>query len=602
MSSLFKKVFVLLTVFCACGEKEPEPDDKEQGGEIEDGSGDENPGGEEQGKEEFSKEITPENINKWLDSLYKDLVVDKDIEIVEEFLDTGLELFSEIEHKKYINTKGEYTAPVVDTPSSILYFYYIDGVEYEYELNITIMGYSNPIDATEMWINSQMTELISYDYKFPTKCELYGTDIKWSCQGTEIVEGNLITLKGVEFEQVITFDYVVTDGDKEASKTLSIYVSALNDAQKAKAVFDLIKDKYAAMEITEDIKFETIDDLYKARISWKSWAEHIVTSNGKYIAPLQSQKIKFQVIVKMNKESYAGDIVTNVKGLDPETTWEKVEAFLEKINIKEVKNQKYNLYGWEEGYTTIPTRNYGYLPFYKNEDLKVTVDILPDGSPLKPSRNRVATKYITVHNTGMGHPTATAKGLNDYIHTTDRVASWHFAVDDYEAYQHLGLKEVGWHAGDGSHTEYWFDGAWYIGGGNNLSVGLENCVYYGCDYNMVMRNNAKLVSKLLVEFNLTTSDIRQHFDFSGKDCPQVLRQAGRWAEQLELIEMEYYGRTALKGVDFEWESLTPEIMDDYGRVYDTRPTDSVEVGYKVKVTVNGETKEFTYTSTLNKLK
>ena len=223
---------------------------------------------------------------------------------------------------------------------------------------------------------------------------------------------------------------------------------------------------------------------------------------------------------------------------------------LERINVKNVKNQSFYLYGCEEGYYQVKTTNYGYLPFYRNDELKVTEDILPDDSPLKANRMRTSTNYVTIHNTGMAHPTATAYGLNEYIHTTDRVASWHFSVDDKEAYQELKLGEVGWHAGDGSryYGQYWESGGvWCIGGGNNNSVGLETCVYSGVDYNMVMRNTAKLVAKLLVQYNLSTSLVRQHYDFSGKDCPQVLRQSGRWAELLELIELEYYARTELKG-------------------------------------------------------
>ena len=86
-----------------------------------------------------------------------------------------------------------------------------------------------------------------------------------------------------------------------------------------------------------------------------------------------------------------------------------------------------------------------------------------------------------------------------------------------------------------------------------------------------------------------------------KDCPQVLRQSGRWAEQLELIELEYYARTELKGVQFEWKSLTPDIMDDLGRVSDDRPKSVVVVSYEVKVSYNGEEKTYTFSSSLNKL-
>ena len=138
-------------------------------------------------------------------------------------------------------------------------------------------------------------------------------------------------------------------------------------------------------------------------------------------------------------------------------------------------------------------------------------------------------------------------------------------------------------------------------GGNLNSVGIETCVNVGSNYINTMRNTAYIVGQLIEKFDLTVNSVKQHNYFSGKDCPQVLRQSGRWAEQLQLIELEYYARTQLKGVQFTWKSLNPEIMDDLGRVSATRPAQAVQVGYEVTVKYNGETKTYTYSSTLNKL-
>ena len=285
--------------------------------------------------------------------------------------------------------------------------------------------------------------------------------------------------------------------------------------------------------------------------------------------------------------------------------WEKIEYFINRIHKDEIKTQRFNLYGCEEGYYTVPTKNIGYLPFYTKDEIKINVDYLPNGTNLKPDRLRTSTYYITLHNTGMAHPTATAKGLNDYIHSTDRQASWHYAIDDHEAYNHVPIDEVTWHAGDGSHGvgEIWYSESYRfygIGGGNNNSVSIEMCVYSGCDFNWVMRNTAKQVSWLLVKYHLNPSRIRQHYDYSGKDCPQVLRQSGRWPEMLELINIEYFARTELSDVTFVWKSLNPEIMDDTGTVINNPGVDT-EISYQVEVTYNGETKVYTFTSLLKKI-
>ena len=116
-----------------------------------------------------------------------------------------------------------------------------------------------------------------------------------------------------------------------------------------------------------------------------------------------------------------------------------------------------------------------------------------------------------------------------------------------------------------------------------------------------MRRLAKLAAMLLIEYDLGINDVKQHYDFSGKDCPQVIRQSQRWNELLELIRLEYFAQTELKDVSFEWISLNPEIMDNEGTVIN-HPGEETEISYKVKVTYNGETKEYTFNSKLLELK
>ncbi len=277
-----------------------------------------------------------------------------------------------------------------------------------------------------------------------------------------------------------------------------------------------------------------------------------------------------------------------------------VKYFLDKICKPIIHTYKFNLYGFEDGYEKVEAFNFGYLPFYSEKELKITVDILDDNSPLKANEMRKSTNYVTIHNTGMAHPSATAKGLNEYIHTTTRVASWHFSVDDNEAYQELKVDEVGWHAGDGSHKfgDRYFNktyNSWCIGGGNENSVAIEMCEYKGCNFNKVMRNTAKLVSDLLIKYDLTPACVRQHNDFSGKNCPQVIREANRWEEMLELIDIEYLKKTLLKDYTFEFVSLNKDIMDDNGNVLNSSK-DNRKINYKVIVKYGNESLSIDYKS------
>ncbi len=44
------------------------------------------------------------------------------------------------------------------------------------------------------------------------------------------------------------------------------------------------------------------------------------------------------------------------------------------------------------------------------------------------------------------------------------------------------------------------------------------------------------------EYKIPASRVRQHFDFSGKDCPEIIRAQGRMEEFISLAES--YARQA----------------------------------------------------------
>ncbi len=284
--------------------------------------------------------------------------------------------------------------------------------------------------------------------------------------------------------------------------------------------------------------------------------------------------------------------------------FKKVEFFLNEIHKDEIVNYPFYLFGYEEGYERVESYNNGYLPFYMAKDLKVTQHFLPLENTLnRPNLKRKETEYIVIHDTGMAAPSATAKGLDYYQHTATRQASWHFSVDDYEAYQELPLDEVAWHAGDGDtcYPETWLnEKGFHLGGGNHSGIGIETCIYQGVDFNRVMRNVAKLTAQLLIKYNLSTNAVKQHNDFSGKNCPQTIRTADRWDEFMELVNLEYYKSTKLTDVEFEFISLNPEYLDNEGYVI-KHPKNDMVVAYEVEASYKGEIRRYRYKTKIKKL-
>lgn len=167
--------------------------------------------------------------------------------------------------------------------------------------------------------------------------------------------------------------------------------------------------------------------------------------------------------------------------------------------------------------------------------MKIIEDIIPQkGGKVRPGEVRTK-KFITIHETGNFSKGANAKNHSIYLKNlaiaNTTYVSWHYTVDDTCAYHHIPDDEIAWHAGDGRKE----------GGGNMASIGIEICVNPDGDFNKSMDNAAWLTAKLLKENNLTINAVKQHHDFSGKNCPQTIREKGLWNSFLTTVKKYYTG-------------------------------------------------------------
>jgi N-acetylmuramoyl-L-alanine amidase CwlA len=141
---------------------------------------------------------------------------------------------------------------------------------------------------------------------------------------------------------------------------------------------------------------------------------------------------------------------------------------------------------------------------------KVIVDILPKGKVIP--NVLMVNNFITIHNTGnIGAP---AKNNHNYMKNCnkhgERIASWHFTVDDKEIYQAAPANMRCYHAGTSR--------------GNNTSIGIEICQFNDKERQRKAYMNAiELVKILMKYYNLSADKVRQHYEWSKKDCPQWLR-------------------------------------------------------------------------------
>lgn len=155
--------------------------------------------------------------------------------------------------------------------------------------------------------------------------------------------------------------------------------------------------------------------------------------------------------------------------------------------------------------------------------LGIIIDLLPPGFHTRPGTRLVPTS-LTIHNTDNPNRGAGAEAHNRYIrspHAVAREVSWHFTVDDRSIYQHLPLNEVGWHAGRGNAT----------------SLGIEICMNSDMNVPAAYERAAELCAYLIVHLRLAyPGGLVQHHDWTGKNCPSVLRaDRNRWPAFVNLV-------------------------------------------------------------------
>lgn len=163
----------------------------------------------------------------------------------------------------------------------------------------------------------------------------------------------------------------------------------------------------------------------------------------------------------------------------------------------------------------------------------VSNDLRTAGSAV-PGRALASIGYVTIHNTGLVDVKANNFHRSLKTQNSDangRQASWHFTVDDIEIYQEVKANWETWHAGNST--------------GNKNSISIETCMWSNKEkQRLTYENAAALTAKLLKHYGLGVDKVRQHYDWSGKNCPEYLR-AGKhgynWSWFMERVKAHYNG-------------------------------------------------------------
>lgn len=141
-------------------------------------------------------------------------------------------------------------------------------------------------------------------------------------------------------------------------------------------------------------------------------------------------------------------------------------------------------------------------------EVKYEVDHIPVGK--KRTGRSMNPTTLTIHSTGNAN--STARGERGWLTNPDNTSStgFHIVVDENRAIEVIPFDETAYHAGDGGS-----------GPGNTTSIGLEICE--PGDRLKTLENAAYLAAKILNDYGWGTDKLRQHYDWSRKNCPQILR-------------------------------------------------------------------------------
>jgi len=194
---------------------------------------------------------------------------------------------------------------------------------------------------------------------------------------------------------------------------------------------------------------------------------------------------------------------------------------------------------------------------------------VPDGLQTNTNKDMTAINFITIHNTGNYAAGATAKMHAEYQYNGagGREASWHYTVDADEIWQSFDDRRMCWHAGDGK------------GPGNVSSIGIEICVNSQSGFPKACDNAAWLTAQCLYVHGLLPDAVKQHYDWSGKDCPAELRSGKwgvTWADFLQAVQAYYAAleQPLVPGVPSPWAEEAAAWCMANGITDGTRPREA----------------------------
>jgi|SRR5690554_3636756 len=188
----------------------------------------------------------------------------------------------------------------------------------------------------------------------------------------------------------------------------------------------------------------------------------------------------------------------------------------------------------EEAVSAIVSHGYYITSTITEEDEEYTNDFITYNNRFIPFHKKqiqynynknltIKPKYIVIHETANTSIGADANAHYRYWNRDPKAyASAHFVVDSTEIYQMLELNQSAWHVGDNKG---------YSDITNVNSIGIEVAVNADGDFSKARQNAIDLTINLMRALNMNISQLKRHYDASGKYCPtNMLTEPELWQD------------------------------------------------------------------------
>lgn len=431
----------------------------------------------------------------------------------------------------------------------------------DYEINITVQeNYDFTIDDFSVFIGEEVDLPINIISGDASAVTLSSKD--------SVIEIKDLKIKGIS-EGVASLE--VSMGSKKQVIEVNVKdldIEVLNETLDVD-YFETLELKVVYPEFLNDNLIFTVSD------------ETVLTVENGVCIPSRIGKTRIKISLE-NHEEISKSIIVNVT-VDPVAIMKSM-LLDEVLMMKSIKTygatiMEQKLMGSVSKYyfgplnlieKIVPLTSEEYAGQVATEELLAALD---EKGLVRSGIKHTETKYITYHDTANNTATADAQShwtymIGDYNRTT-RARSWHYTVDDKCIIQNIPDDEVTW---QGDH---------YIA--YSQSIGIETCINYGCNLDIIWHRMGKLCAKLMEKFHMDMSSIKQHYDWNRKECPHTLRANNLYSYALDMIEAEWIVAKCLSGYTIKFESLTPDYLDDTGQIKRAPEVDTL-VSFRITIT------------------